>query len=155
MIELRHLCESADMPRVRALFEEYGASLGFNLCFQNFDEELASLPGCYAPPLGTIVAAFSGGETCGCIGVRPFGEGVCEMKRLYVKPACRGRGIGRSLALEAVAFATAAGYERMCLDTLESMTEANALYRSLGFVPCKRYRRNPLEHPIFMELKLR
>ena len=154
MVELRHLRETEDMPLVRALFEEYAASLGFDLCFQNFDEELATLPGAYAPPLGTIVVAFCGGGACGCVAVRPFEEGVCEMKRLYVKPACRGRGVGRSLALAAVAFAASALYERMRLDTLASMTEANALYRSLGFAQCERYRRNPLEHPVFMELRL-
>ena len=143
------------MPLVRSLFEEYAATLGFDLCFQNFDEELASLPGSYAPPTGTIVVAFVDGTGAGCVALRPFSEGVCEMKRLYVKPAHRGRGIGRALAAAVVEFARVAGYELMRLDTLVSMEEANALYRSIGFVPCERYRRNPCEHPVFMELRLR
>jgi ribosomal protein S18 acetylase RimI-like enzyme len=155
MIELRHLHLDGDMPLVRALFEEYAATLGFDLCFQNFDEELASLPGSSAPPAGTIVVALVDGTAAGCVAVRPVEDGGCEMNRLYVKPAHRGRGSGRALALAVVEFAAAAGYERMRLDTLASMEEANALYRSLGFVPCERYRRNPCEHPVFMELRLR
>jgi putative acetyltransferase len=142
------------MALVRSLFEEYGASLGFDLCFQNFDEELAVLPGAYAPPAGTIIVAFSGEEAAGCVALRSLETGVCEMKRLYVRPAFRRRGIGRSLAVQVIAFARGAGYERMRLDTLASMTEANALYRSLGFAECESYRYNPCEHPVFMELEL-
>lgn len=155
MTELRHLSECEDMPLVRSLFEEYAASLGFDLCFQGFDEELASLPGSYAPPAGTIIVAFDDGAAAGCVAVRPFEPGVCEMKRLYVKPSRRGRGIGRALAQEAISFAAAAGYELMRLDTLASMEAANALYRSLGFVSCRRYRKNPCDHPVFMEFRLR
>jgi len=155
MTDLRRLHEKGEMPLVRSLFEEYASALGFDLCFQNFDEELASLPGSYAPPAGTIVVAFEDGAAAGCVAVRPFEPGVCEMKRLYVKPAHRGRGIGRALASAAVEFARGAAYERMRLDTLASMEEANALYRSIGFIPCEKYRRNPCEHPVFMEMRLR
>lgn len=154
-MELRHVSNADDMPVVRALFEEYAASLGFDLCFQNFDEELSSLPGAYAPPGGTIIAVFVGGEAAGCVALRRIEGSVCEMKRLYVKPAFRRRGLGRALAVAVIEFARAAGYERMRLDTLASMTEANALYGSLGFTECESYRFNPCEHPVFMELTLR
>jgi ribosomal protein S18 acetylase RimI-like enzyme len=142
------------MPLARQLFEEYAASLDIDLCFQNFDLELETLPGAYAPPDGTIVVAYAGGEPAGCAALRKIGGGVCEMKRLYVKPAHRGAGVGRALAEEIVARAREIGYSSMKLDTLESMTEANALYLSIGFRKCAPYCYNPCEHPVYMELPL-
>lgn len=143
------------MPLVRRLFEEYAASLDIDLCFQNFDEELATLPGEYAPPRGVILVARVDGDPAGCVALRRLEDDVCEMKRLYVKPEFRGTGIGRALAEAVIADARALGYASMKLDTLASMTEANRLYRSLGFKECAPYRYNPCECPVFMELILR
>lgn len=154
MHTLVHLSAPEEMPLVRRLFEEYAASLDIDLCFQNFDLELDTLPGAYAPPDGTIVVAYADGEPAGCAALRKIGDGVCEMKRLYVRPEHRGEGIGRSLAEEIVARARGIGYATMRLDTLESMTEANALYRSIGFKKCAPYCYNPCEHPVYMELPL-
>ena len=142
------------MPLVRELFEEYAASLDIDLCFQNFDLELETLPGAYAPPGGAIVVAYAGGEPAGCEALRRIDEAVCEMKRLYVKPAHRGKGIGRALAEAIVESARVLGYSSMKLDTLESMTEANSLYLSIGFRKCSPYCYNPCEHPVYMELPL-
>lgn len=128
-----------DMEAVRALFLEYAESLGFGLCFQGFDQEVASLPGDYAPPTGCLLLAKEGSEIVSCVGVRPLDKTRCEMKRLYVKPAFRGRGLGRQLAEAAIAHARAAGYRSMYLDTLPAMKEARALYASLGFMPCAPY----------------
>ncbi len=154
MHTLVHLSAPEEMPLVRRLFEDYAASLDIDLCFQNFDLELDTLPGAYAPPEGTIVVAYVDGEPAGCAALRKIGDGVCEMKRLYVKPAHRGDGVGRALAGEIVARAREIGYTTMRLDTLESMTEANSLYLSIGFRKCAPYCYNPCEHPVYMELSL-
>lgn len=154
MPTLVEMCAQQDMPLVRKLFEEYAASLGIDLCFQNFGRELETLPGAYAPPDGTIVVAYVEGEPAGCAALRKIGDGVCEMKRLYVRPAHRGEGIGRALAEAIVARAREIGYASMKLDTLESMAEANALYLSIGFRKCPPYCHNPCEHPVYMELSL-
>ncbi len=124
---------------VRDLFLEYGESLGFSLCFQGFDKELATLPGDYAPPPGCLLLAKEGGEAAGCVGVRRLDAERCEMKRLYVRPAFRGTGLGRKLAAAAIAAARQAGYRKMVLDTLPKMTAARALYLSLGFTACEPY----------------
>jgi len=154
MVKLTHVDAPGEMRIVRALFEEYASSLDIDLCFQGFDIELETLPGAYAPPDGTIVIARVDGEPVGCVALRRIEEGVCEMKRLYVVPAHRRKGVGRALADEVIAYARSRGYALMKLDTLESMTEANDLYRSLGFVPCGAYRYNPCPGPVFMELAL-
>jgi putative acetyltransferase len=142
------------VPAVRRLFEEYAAALDVDLGFQDFDRELAELPGAYAPPSGRLLLAVAE-EPAGCVGLRPYSAGVCEMKRLYVRAAFRGTGLGRLLAEEIVAAGREAGYERMRLDTLPNMAAARALYRSLGFVEIDAYRANPVHGTSYMELLLR
>lgn len=144
----------AEIGTVRALFREYEASIGVDLCFQGFEAELAGLPGDYAPPRGTILLARSGGELAGCVALRPLEGDDCEMKRMYVRPAFRGRGIGRALAESIVAEARRAGYRRMRLDTLATMITAIALYESLGFRRIPPYRHNPIPGAVYMELEL-
>ena len=141
----------AELAEVRALFGEYAQSLGFSLCFQGFDAELASLPGIYAPPSGALLLA----KGLGCVGVHPLTRDVAEMKRLYVRPAARGTGLGRALALAACDAARDRGYARLRLDTIAStMGAAVALYRSLGFVEIAPYRENPIASALYLELAL-
>jgi carbonic anhydrase len=142
------------LEEVRALLVEYTTSLGVDLCFQGFDSELALLPGAYAPPRGRILLARIDGAPAGCVALRPLESGVCEMKRLYVRPAYRGRALGRTLVLAIMDAARAIGYERMRLDTLPVMNEAIALYESLGFQPIPEYRFNPIEGARFFEIDL-
>jgi ribosomal protein S18 acetylase RimI-like enzyme len=132
------------------LFREYAESLGVDLSFQGFDEELAALPAGY----DALLVAHVGGEPAGCVGVRPLDRTTCEMKRLYVRPVARGAGLGRSLALRAIEQARALGYQRMRLDTLPSMAAARSLYRELGFAEIEPYRHNPIAGAAFMELRL-
>jgi ribosomal protein S18 acetylase RimI-like enzyme len=139
---------------VRCLFEEYAASLGFDLCFQGFEKELAGLPGGYAPPQGRLLLALQDGQTAGCIALRPLEPGTCEMKRLYVRPAFRTHGIGRVLVDRVIQEARQAGYQHMRLDTLPSMVAALALYRRLGFREIAPYYENPVEGAVFLELQL-
>lgn len=133
-----------EVPAVRDLFEEYAAGLGFSLCFQNFDAELAGLPGAYAPPAGRLLVAETDGELVGCVALRPYRPGVCELKRLYVRPAFRGRGLGRRLLEMLLAEAVVAGYREAVFDTLESMKEALALYRTFAFEPTEPYGCHPV-----------
>jgi putative acetyltransferase len=144
-----------DIQQVRQLFEEYAAWLGINLCFQNFDKELAGLPGDYAPPSGRLLLAVVGDEVMGCVALRKIGEGVGEMTRLYVRPAFRGRGLGRTLTEKVIAEAKQIGYASVRLDTLPAkMDQAIAMYRSLGFREIAAYYQNPVAGATFMELSL-
>lgn len=145
-----------DIALTRALFEEYAAALGISLCFQNFDHELAGLPGDYAPPAGRLLLGSEENQIAGCVAMRKIGEGTCEMKRLYLRPAFRGRGLGRQLTEAIIEEARRIGYECMRLDTLPGkMDQAVAIYRSLGFKVIEPYYKNPVEGATFMELSLR
>jgi ribosomal protein S18 acetylase RimI-like enzyme len=159
-MKLLQVQSAEEVVRARELFEEYAAWLGFDLCFQNFDKELAELPGNYVPPSGRLFLAVENEQIAGCAALRKIGDGqngeaVCEMKRLYVRPDFRGRGLGRTLAEAIVAAAGEIGYARMRLDTLPGkMDRAIAMYRSLGFKTIEPYYDNPVEGAAFMELEL-
>lgn len=154
MVTIRQADSKADINEIRALFEEYARSLSIDLGFQGFNEELAGLPGVYSRPAGCLLLATAGDRPVGCVAVRSLDPGRCEMKRLYVRPEARGEGVGRALAAAAVAFGRAAGYHAMRLDTLSTMTAAQALYRQLGFRDVPPYRYNPVPGALFMELVL-
>jgi ribosomal protein S18 acetylase RimI-like enzyme len=144
-----------DVEHARELFKEYEAWLGINLCFQNFAKELAELPGEYVPPDGRLLLAVENKKVAGCIALRKIGDGICEMKRLFVRPDFRGQGLGRRLIDAVIREAREIRYERMRLDTLPGkMDQAIALYRSLGFKEIEPYYQNPVPGAKFMELGL-
>jgi putative acetyltransferase len=145
----------AQLNQVRELFLEYADSLGFSLCFQNFDQELAGLPGEYAPPEGRLLLAEHEGQLAGCVALHKLDADICEMKRLYLRPPFRGKGLGRELAERIIADAREIGYQRMRLDTVEPvMKDAVAMYRKLGFRDIPPYRANPIAGAQYMELQL-
>ena len=204
-MKIIHAVTSGDIGRAKALFLEYAASLGFELCFQSFDEELAGLPGEYAPPSGVLLIAveeavesafgpwgggsaedsgkvpaevsagvsaggsaegsaegfaegsgegFGDGEAMGCVALRRLDTETCEMKRLYVRPPSRGKGIGRTLVETTIGHARRIGYKRMRLDAIRNMTAAVGLYTSMGFEEIAPYRHNPIAGAVYMELSL-
>jgi ribosomal protein S18 acetylase RimI-like enzyme len=142
------------VPVVRELFREYAASLGVDLAFQGFAGELENLPGKYAPPEGALLTARLGGEACGCVALRRIDPRICEMKRLFVRPAARGLGIGRELVARILDEGRARGYRAMRLDTLPSMASAVATYRAFGFKEIPAYIFNPIPGALFMEKDL-
>ena len=148
----------ADTPtrieHIRVLFEEYARSLGFSLCFQEFDRELTGLPGDYAPPAGRLIVAYGDNKPAGCVALRPIKGSICEMKRLYVRPEFRHTGLGRQLAAGIIADARERGYTHMRLDTINTMTAALTLYRALGFVEIEPYYPDPLPGVVYLELDL-
>ncbi|MBT0963274.1 carbonate dehydratase [Denitromonas iodatirespirans] len=145
---------TAELEHVRQFFRNYAAWLGVDLCFQNFDAEMAALPGAYSAPGGRLFLAEVDGQPAGCVGIRKFSDGVCEMKRLYVEPSMRGLGVGRDLALAAIRTAKELGYKRIMLDTLPAMRIAVKLYRELGFTEAPAYYPTPIEGTIFLSLDL-
>ena len=140
--------------RIRELFREYADATGACECFEGFAEEVAGLPGPYSPPGGQLLLAELDGRSAACVALRKLDEGICEMKRLYVRPAFRGRRLGRHLAEAIINEARRIGYRAMRLDTLSSMVAAQTLYQSLGFCPIPRYNDNPGPGVIHLELKL-
>jgi putative acetyltransferase len=153
-VRVTEACSKRQVATVRRLFREYAQGIDIDLCFQGFDQELATLPGRYGPPEGCLLLALAGAKVAGCVALRKIGEDTCEMKRLYVRPAFRRKGIGRILARAVIDAAGDRGYERMRLDTLSSMKQAIALYESLGFGRIKPYYHNPSGCAVFMELGL-
>ncbi|MGA2005610.1 MAG: GNAT family N-acetyltransferase [Terriglobales bacterium] len=146
---------SEQIEQARELFLEYATSLGFSLCFQNFDKELAGLPGDYASPEGRLLLAEHEGQLAGCVALHKLADGICEMKRLYLRPQFRGKGLGRALAEHVIAEARQIGYKRMRLDTVEPvMKDAVAMYRAFGFREIAPYCKNPIAGALYMELDL-
>jgi len=157
-IELRRPSTDGDLASTVVIFREYAASLDVDLCFQNFDAELASLPGEYAPPAGQLLLAFVDGALAGCGALRRFADAddanACEMKRLYVSPPGRGLGLGRALVDAIIREAERIGYHEMRLDSLPTMVEAIALYRKTGFVPIEPYYDTPVAGTVFLSRPL-
>jgi|SRR5215469_1336231 len=146
---------AAQIAQARELFLEYAKSLGFSLCFQNFDQELANLPGDYAPPEGRLLLVDYQGQPAGCVAVHKLSAEICEMKRLYLRPQFRGKGLGRALADRIISEAREIGYRRMRLDTVEPvMKDAVAMYRKIGFREIAPYCANPMEGALYLELQL-
>jgi ribosomal protein S18 acetylase RimI-like enzyme len=157
LVEILPVCSADEIATVKGLFLEYANSLAVSLCFQGFDEELAELPGAYAPPRGRLYLVHVDGAAAGCVGLRPLDSGHdrSEMKRLYLRPSFRGLGLGRRLAELVIAEARAIGYRKLVLDTLAEMKSARALYADLGFREIRAYYDNPLPGVLYAELDLR
>jgi putative acetyltransferase len=154
VIEITYAYSAEQIEQVRALFLEYQASLDVDLCFQGFTEELAGLPGSYAPPSGRLLLATVNQHPGGCAALQAITPETCEMKRVYVQPEQRGIGLGRLLVGRVLDEARAIGYRRICLDTLPSMTQAAAMYLALGFEEIPPYRHNPVSGTRYMALSL-
>jgi ribosomal protein S18 acetylase RimI-like enzyme len=154
-VELGEAVTERDVADARELFAEYAATLNFSVCFQGFEEELRTLPGSYAPPRGKLMLLRADGEPAGCIALKPLDARRCEMKRLYVRPAFRGRGFGEELVHRLISDARTLGYATICLDTIVGrMDAAIALYRRLGFREIPAYYDNPIENALYLELTL-
>ena len=154
-LSIIHVESEDQINTARQLFEEYSAGIGISLCFQNFDQELANLPGKYAPPSGRLWLAYVDEELAGCIALRAIDDIRCEMKRLFVRPAFRGTGLGRVLVEAIIKEARGIGYKSLVLDTLPGrMDSAIALYRKMGFEEIEPYYENPVADAKFMELRL-
>jgi len=154
MVKLKQVESEEEVKQARGLFEEYAAWLGFNLCFQNFDKELSQLPGDYAQPNGRLLLAVENDQVAGCVALRKIGEGIGEMKRLYVRPAFRRFGLGRALAQALLDEARRAGYSVMLLDTLDDMEAARELYTALGFEEIPPYYFNPIAGAHYLKATL-
>jgi len=152
------ICQAESVSQIafaRELFVEYAQSLGFSLCFQGFDQELAGLPGDYAPPKGRLLLLMVANDVAGCVALHKIDGSICEMKRLYVRRQFRGKGVGKILAERVIAEAREIGYTKLRLDTVEPvMRTAVAMYRNLGFREIAPYRANPIEGALYMELQL-
>jgi putative acetyltransferase len=155
MVKIIHATTKESIENAKTLIREYAESLEFDLDFQNFDQELDDFPGQYDMPKGRLYLAMDEGHPVGCVALRDLGDGICEMKRLYVRPDSRGKNIGKLLAKTVIAAAEELGYDRMRLDTIPSMKQANMLYKALGFNEIAPYRFNPIEGATFFELNLR
>ncbi len=155
VIDIRPACFPADLNTVRTVFQEYADGLGIDLAFQGFQAELDDLPGAYARPGGIVLLARQGLQVIGCVAMRPFTHDTCEMKRLYVRPMARGMRTGRQLVERLCAEALAAGYARICLDTLPSMHAAHALYHGLGFRPIAPHAASPIAGTRYLGRSLR
>ncbi len=154
MLEIVQAETNEAVQSARLLFEEYAASLDFDLNFQNFGEELTHLPGDYVPPDGRLLLAIYQDQVAGCVALRKLEEGICEMKRLYIRPQFRSFEIGKALAEAIIEEAQRIGYARMRLDTVPSMQRARVLYKTLGFKEIQPYRYNPIPGTAFMEVVL-
>ncbi len=154
-VQITEATTNEDIEHIRRLFRAYADWLNVDLCFQEFDAELAGLPGKYAPPHGRLLLAHASGEVAGCVGLRPLEEGTCEMKRLWVEPGFSGHGIGRGLAEAIVVAGQELGYRAMRLDTMpDRLKAAGHIYEALGFRPIPDYYHNPLDGVVMFELKL-
>ena len=153
-MESRTVLGGADLEIIRGLFREYSGQVGVDLCFQGFASELAGLPGDYAAPSGTLILGLDRDAAAGCVAVRQWDASACEMKRLYVRPAHQGTGVGRYLAEQAIVWAVANGYRRILLDTLPSMQRAQRMYERLGFRDTESYRPNPVQGVRYMSLDI-
>ena len=153
-VEILHASPSVELTHVRDLFREYAEGLGISPCFEGFDKELAELPGDYAPPGGRLLIARYDEQMAGCVALRNVSDGISEMKRLFVRPSFRGKGIGRELAAMVIGEARIIGYRRIRLETLPVMMEAVPLYLSLGFGFIDPYRKSHAEGALYMELRL-